>query len=368
MTKAVLERALETEIRDHLGYESGDPSGAGSGNSRNGKISKQVHTLQGPVEVTVPRDRNSTFQPVIVPERARRLGKVEDMILSLYARGMTTRDIGSHLEAIYGAKVSAATISRVTDVITDEITQWQNRPEITVDQGVVELLDFLGVRERDGSMRGYEKPYLLGLLIKDIHVVSVHVQGSQVVVLNEELEGKHAPRDKVPGPLGELRPAEGALYPSTTLTTDQPSAGAHKGGLDCAPFPGLGVGYEEGFSPFGFRDRGQAAADRGDQNQVYLSNHGAETMDYTAPVPLSAALHAALDARAVVDSAVALVMVQRGWGRDRALSSMRSVSTQQDRRFSDVARRIIADIPQRERSTATEVPRNDPAGPPRGAC
>ena len=87
MTKAVLERAMEAELSDHLGYEAGDPAGHGTGNSRNGKTTKRVQTLQGPVELTVPRDRNSSFEPVIVPKRARRLGKVEDMILSLYEIG-----------------------------------------------------------------------------------------------------------------------------------------------------------------------------------------------------------------------------------------------------------------------------------------
>ncbi len=171
MTKAVLERALETEISDHLGYELGDPAGAGSGNSRNGKTSKQVHTLQGPVEVTVPRDRNSTFEPVIVPKRARRLGKVEDMILSLYARGMTTRDIGSHLEEIYGAKVSAATISRVTDVIADEITQWQNRPLEAVYPIV--YIDAIWLKIRDGGV----------VVNKACHVaVGVDVEGRKQVL------------------------------------------------------------------------------------------------------------------------------------------------------------------------------------------
>lgn len=98
MTKAVLERALETEISDHLGYESGDPAGIGTGNSRNGKTTKTVETLQGPIEITVPRDRNGSFEPALVPKRSKRLGKVEDMILSLYARGMTTRDISVHME------------------------------------------------------------------------------------------------------------------------------------------------------------------------------------------------------------------------------------------------------------------------------
>jgi putative transposase len=171
MTKAVLERALETEISDHLGYESGDPAGAGSGNSRNGKTTKQVQTLQGPVEITVPRDRNSSFEPVIVPKRARRLGKVEDMILSLYARGMSTRDIGSHLEEIYGAKVSAATISRVTDVISDEITEWQNRPLEAVYPIV--YIDAIWLKIRDGGV----------VVNKACHVaVGVDVEGRKQVL------------------------------------------------------------------------------------------------------------------------------------------------------------------------------------------
>lgn len=150
MTKAVLERAMETELSDHLGYESGDPAGHGTGNSRNGKNTKNVQTLQGPVELTVPRDRNGSFEPVIVPKRARRLGKVEDMILSLYARGMTTRDIGSHMEEIYGSTVSAATISRVTDVVTDEIALWQSRPLDTVYPIV--YIDAIWLKIRDGGV------------------------------------------------------------------------------------------------------------------------------------------------------------------------------------------------------------------------
>lgn len=127
MTKAVLERALDVEITDHLGYEHGDPAGRGSGNSRNGHGRKSVLTAAGPVELEVPRDRNGTFSPAIVP-RKRRLGQVEDMILSLYARGMSTRDITEHLDEVYGASVSAATISRVTDVVVEEVAAWQSRP------------------------------------------------------------------------------------------------------------------------------------------------------------------------------------------------------------------------------------------------
>ncbi|WP_431860045.1 IS256 family transposase, partial [Micrococcus terreus] len=150
MTKAVLERAMETELSDHLGYEAGDPAGHGTGNSRNGKTTKSVQTLQGPVQITVPRDRNGSFEPVIVPKRARRLGKVEDMILSLYARGMTTRDIGSHLQEIYGSKVSAATISRVTDVVADEVAQWQSRPLESVYPIV--YIDAIWLKIRDGGV------------------------------------------------------------------------------------------------------------------------------------------------------------------------------------------------------------------------
>ena len=90
MTKAVLERAFQAEMTDHLGYESGDPAGRGSGNSRNGTTGKTVATTNGPVELDVPRDRNGSFEPQIVPKRARRLGNIEDMILSLSSRGMTT--------------------------------------------------------------------------------------------------------------------------------------------------------------------------------------------------------------------------------------------------------------------------------------
>ena len=104
MMKAVLERALQVEMADHLGYEAGDPAGRGSGNSRNGSYPKTVTTVAGPVTVEVPRDRKADFAPVSVPKGRRRLAQVDDMILSLYARGMTTRDITGHLKEIYGGE------------------------------------------------------------------------------------------------------------------------------------------------------------------------------------------------------------------------------------------------------------------------
>jgi putative transposase len=128
LTKAVLERALQTEMTEHLGYESGSPDGQGTGNSRNGKTRKTVSTISGPVEIEVPRDRNGSFEPAIVPKRSRRLGNIDDMILSLYSRGMTTRDIEAHLREVYGVNASRELISNVTDVVVDEIKAWQSRP------------------------------------------------------------------------------------------------------------------------------------------------------------------------------------------------------------------------------------------------
>ena len=128
MTKAVLERALEIEMTHELGYERGDPAGHGSGNSRNGHSTKTVATSNGPVTLSVPRDRNGVFEPKIVPKHARRLGQIEEIILSLYARGMTMRDTEAHLREVYGVTVSRELISKVTDVVADEIEMWRNRP------------------------------------------------------------------------------------------------------------------------------------------------------------------------------------------------------------------------------------------------
>ena len=149
MTKAVLERALQIEMSEHLGYEKGDPDGRGSGNSRNGVTGKSVITNSGPVRLDVPRDREGTFEPKIVPKRARRLGSVDDMILSLYARGMTTRDIKEHLLEVYGAEVSPGLISQITDVMSDEIVLWQTRPVDAVYPIV--YIDAIVVKIREGG-------------------------------------------------------------------------------------------------------------------------------------------------------------------------------------------------------------------------
>lgn len=139
LTKRVLESALEGEITNHLGYEKHDPAGAGSGNSRNGVRSKTVLTDVGPVEITVPRDRDGSFEPQIVKKRQRRMTGVDEMVLSLSARGLTHGDISAHLAEVYGASVSKQTISTITDKVMDGMAEWQNRPLDSVYPVVFEL-------------------------------------------------------------------------------------------------------------------------------------------------------------------------------------------------------------------------------------
>jgi putative transposase len=158
LTQAVLERALQTEMTHHLGYEAGDPAGRGSGNSRNGSTSKTVSTINGPVEIKVPRDRKGSFEPAIVPKKKRRLSNINSVILSLYSRGMTTRDIEAHLEEVYGAAVSRELISNVTDVVVDEIKAWQSRPLDEVYP--ILYIDGLRLRIRDNGVVGTKVAYL----------------------------------------------------------------------------------------------------------------------------------------------------------------------------------------------------------------
>lgn len=128
LTKQLLERVLDEELTDHVGYERGDPAGNGSGNSRNGTTPKRVLTEVGPVDLDVPRDRNATFQPGIVPKGTTRLGGFNDNIIAWYATGMTTRDIRRQIRRMYHVDVSADLISRVTDAVVEELREWQQRP------------------------------------------------------------------------------------------------------------------------------------------------------------------------------------------------------------------------------------------------
>ncbi|MFF9010362.1 IS256 family transposase [Streptomyces goshikiensis] len=159
ITKAFLERALEAEMSEHFGYERGDSSGHGSGNSRNGTSPKTVLTDAGAVTPTVPQDRNGEFEPRLVPKNARRLDWLNDRILSLYARGMSVRDIRSHLAQIYGVEVSPDLISKVTDAVIDELVTWQNRPLDPV--WPIIYIDALWVKIRSGSVAS--KPVCLAM-------------------------------------------------------------------------------------------------------------------------------------------------------------------------------------------------------------
>jgi transposase-like protein len=150
VTKTVLEAALQAEMTDHLGYESGDPEGRGSGNSRNGMTTKTVQTDVGPVLINVPRDRAGEFEPLIVPKHARRLDGFNEAIISLYAKGLTTGEIAQHLYEIYGAEVSKDTISRVTDAVNAEVTEWQHRPLDRIYPVI--FIDAIVVKIRDGAV------------------------------------------------------------------------------------------------------------------------------------------------------------------------------------------------------------------------
>ncbi len=159
VTKAVLERALEEELTDELGYERYDPAGRGSGNSRNGTTPKTVLTDIGAVDVDVPRDRNGDFEPKIVPKGTTRLKGFNERIIALYARGMTVRDIRAHLEEIYDVDVSPDLISRVTDAVWDELEDWRNRPLDPVYP--ILYIDALTIKIRDGIVQN--RPAYLGV-------------------------------------------------------------------------------------------------------------------------------------------------------------------------------------------------------------
>jgi len=128
LTTAVLNRAMDAELDHHLGYERGDTPAAEQSNRRNGKAPKRLRTDQGELQVNVPRDRDGSFEPQLVPKHERQFGGFDDKILAMYARGMTVRDIRSHLEEMYGVDVSPDLISRVTDGVVDELRAWQSRP------------------------------------------------------------------------------------------------------------------------------------------------------------------------------------------------------------------------------------------------
>jgi len=151
LTKTVIESALAEEMTEHLGYEKHDPAGAGTGNIRNGTRGKTVLTeASGPVEIDVPRDRQGTFEPQIVKKRQRRLEGVDQIVLCLYAKGLTTGEISAHFAEIYGASVSKETISRITDRVLEEMHEWAVRPLDEIYAAI--FVDAIVVKVRDGQV------------------------------------------------------------------------------------------------------------------------------------------------------------------------------------------------------------------------
>src|ERR1700723_189171 len=147
LTKALLERAMQVEMTDHLGYEKHDPAGHNSGNSRNGATTKTLKGEFGEMPLETPRDRNGSYEPKIVAKGQTRWTGFDDKIISMYARGMTTREIQGHLEEMYGIEVSPALISNVTDAVNEEVKLWQGRP--LEELYPIVYLDALMVKVRD---------------------------------------------------------------------------------------------------------------------------------------------------------------------------------------------------------------------------
>jgi len=150
LTKQILETGLEVEMDEHLGYTKHDSAGRNGGNSRNGTRSKTVITEVGPVDIDVPRDRDSSFEPATVKKRQRRLNGVDAMVISLMAKGLTTGEVQAHLAETYGTDVSRETISKITDRVLEDLAEWQNRPLDRVYPVV--FIDAIVVKIRDGQV------------------------------------------------------------------------------------------------------------------------------------------------------------------------------------------------------------------------
>ena len=179
LIKAALERGLQAELADHLGYDKGDPEASAFANSRNGTTPKTVASQVGDVPLDVPRDRDGTFTPRLVPKGARRLGGLDEMIISLYAGGMTIRDIQHHLVSTLGTELSHETISKITDEVLEEVLAWQRRP-LEAFYPVI-YLDALVVKVRDGAHVGNKSAHIaIGVDLEGIkHVLGIWVQTSE---------------------------------------------------------------------------------------------------------------------------------------------------------------------------------------------
>ena len=179
LIKAGLERGLQAELSGHLGYEKGDPEAGLYGNSRNGSYPKTVATSVGDVELAIPRDRDATFTPTLVPKGSRRVGGLDDMIVSLYAGGMTVRDIEHHLASTIGTEISRETISKITDEVLDEVLAWQRRPLESFYPVV--YLDAIVVKVRDGAhVRNKAAHIAVGVDMDGVkHVLGIWIQTTE---------------------------------------------------------------------------------------------------------------------------------------------------------------------------------------------
>lgn len=179
LIKLALERGLAAELTDHLGYEKGDPAGRELPNARNGSSPKTVHSQAGPVPLKVPRDRDGTFTPRLVPTGSRRLGGLDDIIISLYAGGMTLRDIQHHLASTLGTELSHETISKICDEVLDAVDAWQQRPLDPLYPVI--YLDALVVKVRDGGhVRNKHAHIAIGVDMAGVkHVLGIWIQATE---------------------------------------------------------------------------------------------------------------------------------------------------------------------------------------------
>jgi putative transposase len=225
LTKRLVERAMEVELTDHLGYEPHQEPAGGAGNTRNGVMSKTLITEQGPVEINTPRDRDGSFEPQIVRKRQRRFEGFDDKIIALYSRGLSTRDIEAHLQEIYGVQVGRDLISRVTDAVMDDARAWASRP--LDDVYPVVFLDALVLKIRDGGSVQRKACYLaLGVNMEgEREVLGMWFQDSEgakfwMVVLNDlKQRGVQDILIACVDGLKGFPEAIEAIYPQTTVQT-----------------------------------------------------------------------------------------------------------------------------------------------------
>jgi putative transposase len=225
LKKALMERALGAELSHHLGYEKGDPEGRCSGNSRNGHSSKTVLTEDGKIDLAIPRDRAGTFEPQLVPKGVTRLDGFDGKVISLYARGLTVREIQGHLQELYGVEVSPDLISRVTDAVLEEVRDWQNRPLDPVYPVV--FFDALRVKIRDEGLVKNKAVYVALALDQEghKHVLGLWIEQSEgakfwLKVLNElKTRGLGDILIAVVDGLKGFPEAIGAAFPDTIVQT-----------------------------------------------------------------------------------------------------------------------------------------------------